>query len=162
MMKLPAAPAARAGSVEIRPYAEGLDGSGPVWKAVLAGLAVLVIGGLLLVAVPAVVYGFHLAGSGASREAVQAVLTNLAANPWLYGPASVLGLALACLGGYVCARRAGGSALRAGIILAGLTVVIGLLSIDEALIPLWFSGLDIVLTAASVMLGVRLGSARRR
>ena len=89
-------------------------------------------------------------------------LVSIAFNPWFFVPATLLGLALSGLGGYVCARMAGGAALRAGVILAVLTVALGLLFAGDPLIPLWVHGLLVVLTAAAVMLGVRLGSAAHR
>lgn len=162
MIKPLAAPAARAGSAEIRPYADGLDASSSVWKAVLAGLAIYLGSMLVVIVIPAMGYGFYLADSGVPRDEARAALVSLAFSPWFYVPAVVLGAAVSWLCGYNCARMAGGAALRAGIILAALTVVLGLLSSDDALFPWWASGLDIVLTAGAVMLGVRYGRARRQ
>ena len=162
MSKPSTAPLARTDSQEVRPYADDKNASRPVWKAVLAGLAVDLGSSTLLFVVPAMGYGFFLASSGVPREEAYAALVSIAFNPWFFVPATLLGLALSGLGGYVCARMAGGAALRAGVILAVLTVALGLLFAGDPLIPLWVHGLLVVLTAAAVMLGVRLGSASHR
>ena len=155
-------PATRSGSSEVRPYSDGPVGARPVWKAVLAGLAVDLGGSAMLALVGGIGFAFLMASSGVSREEARATLLSIAFNPLFYLPAVLLGSALSCLGGYVCARMAGGASLRAGIILAGLSATLGLLIAGDALIPWWVHGLLVVLTAAAVMLGVRLGSAAHR
>jgi hypothetical protein len=134
---------------------------GSPYKAVLLGLAADIGGTIALSILIALVYGIQLAAYGASAEEIEAASTSLPADSWAFWAGTLGGCLFSGLGGYVCARIAGQSEYSLGVILAAISVVLGLLlgggGIDV--------GLQFVLYAVSVacvLAGAHLGKTRNR
>lgn len=135
---------------------------GSPYQAVGLGLLTDFGGTLALSLIVALVYGVLLAASGATPEEAAAA-SKSAASPgsWPFYAISIGGGLFSVLGGYVCARIAGQSEYTLGVILAAISMVLGVVlggGGDDV-------GMTIVLHAASVacvMLGAHLGKARNR
>jgi hypothetical protein len=127
-------------------------------KAVTIGLLVDIGGSIVATLLLAVVYGIILGASGATQEEIEAA-TSVSTDSWFFYIGTLIGCAFSALGGYVCARIARQSEHRLGAILAGLSVLIGLLFTFDQYSLLMNAGLAIA-GAAAVMLGIRWGYTR--
>ena len=135
---------------------------GSPYKAVALGLLADFGGTFALSVAVALVYGITLAGSGATPEEIEAA-SKAASTPasWTFYVIAFGGGGFSVLGGYVCARIAGQSEYTLGVILAAISMVLGVVlggGGDDV-------GTTIVLHAASVacvMIGAHLGKARNR
>jgi hypothetical protein len=140
------------------PIGEPARAPGSPWKAVLAGLAIDIGGTLVAGIVLAALYGFSLAGDGASDSQIADALGKLAPGSWVYMAATVAGAGCSLLGGYACARIARRSEYRLGFILAGLSCLFGLVAGSED--PSTLQGiLPYLTTIACVLLGAKFGRA---
>ena len=134
---------------------------GSPYKAVLLGLAADIGGTIVLSILIALAYGIQLAAYGSSAEEIEAASRSLPVDSWAFWAGTLGGCLFSGLGGYVCARIAGQSEYSLGVILAAISVVIGLM-LGGGGIDL---GLQFVLYAVSVacvLAGAHLGKTRNR
>ena len=128
---------------------------GSAVKAVVIGLTVDIGGSVLSSFVFFMFYGAYLGVTGGSADE----LATVAGGSMLDSPMGLMLALVGCmfsvLGGYVCARIAKHSEYKLGLVLAGCSVVAGLLlsgGDSEAM-----TGLLSLFTVASVMCGAHLG-----
>ena len=145
--------------VEDRP---NLAPGSPV-KAVFVGAVVdigaTIVGGTVL----SIAFAMALAASGASAEESAAQMLRQSGWTPLTLLATAIGAAASALGGYTCARIAKRDEARLGWILAGVSVLLGLVFagseaafvIDQVLV-------GALLTVIGVLVGTRIGTARNR
>jgi len=136
---------------------------GSPMKAVLVGAIVdigaTIVGGTVL----SIVFALSLAASGASAEESAAQMLRQSGWTLLTLLATALGAAASALGGYVCARIAKRDEARLGWILAGISVLLGLVFAgSEAAFVLDQVIIGALLTVMGVLVGTRLGVARNR
>jgi hypothetical protein len=146
------------------PQAELADAEPPPGspvKAVVLGLVVDIGGTLGASVVLGIVYGFHLAASGASGEELAELSANIPLDSWVGIASTVLGCAFSALGGYVCARIAGRSEYKLGAILGVISTLVGL-SMAIGYYPQRINVTLAVVTFLAVMLGARIGYIRNR
>ena len=140
-------------NVEVRQYKRG-----SAVKALLLGLAVDLGGTFLFGFLATLVIAVFLGATGRAHE-VESALGGFSYDS---GPGIVLlmiGCFFSVLGAYVCARSARHSEYRLGAIMAGVSVVLGvLLDSQPAAMTLLLS----VVTVASVMTGIHLGVRANR
>jgi hypothetical protein len=135
---------------------------GSPYKAVALGLATDFGGTFALSIVLAFFYAMSLASSGMPQEEIEGAIQSVPDDSWVFWLGAVGGTAFSVLGGYVCARVARQSEYSLGVILAAITVVLGLVLFGgggrEA-------GMAIVLnavTVAAIIAGAALGKKRNR
>jgi len=128
---------------------------------VLLGLLADFGGTIALSVLIALVYGIQLAAYGSTAEEIEAASKSLPPDSWAFWAGTIGGAGFSVLGGYVCARIAGQSEYSLGVILAAISVVLGLMlgggGVDV--------GLQFVLYAVSVACvigGAHLGKTRNR
>ena len=130
---------------------------GSAIKAVLAGLAVDLIGTMLGGIAIGIGYAFLAGATGQSVKALHAASAQAAT---IGSPVNVLSLIVgsifSVLGGYVCERLARRRSLRVGWVLGGIEVVLGLLLTGHDDPILQMAALS-MLTLGCVLLGTRLG-----
>jgi hypothetical protein len=149
-----AAPAAKLSDPAPRP--------GSPYKAVGLGLLTDFGGTIAVSIVVAFVYSVVLAGAGTAPEDIEAALKTVSPDSVYFWIGAIGGGACSVLGGYVCARIAKQSEYTLGVILAAISVVLGLVLFgggDQEV------GMTIVLNAASVasvIVGAWLGKKRNR
>ena len=132
-------------------------------KAVLVGAVVDIGATIASGTVLSIVFAMVLAGTGASAEEFSAQLLRQSGWTPLTLLATACGAAASALGGYVCARIAKRDEARLGWILAGISVLLGLVFagseaafvIDQVLV-------GALLTVIGVLVGTRLGTARNQ
>jgi len=134
---------------------------GSPYKAVLLGLLTDFGGTIALSVLIALAYGIQLAAYGASPEEIEAASRSLPADSWAFWAGTIGGGGFSVLGGYVCARIAGQSEYTLGVILAAISMLLGLVlggGGDDV-------GMQVVLHAASiacVIVGSHIGKTRNR
>jgi hypothetical protein len=135
---------------------------GSPYKAVLLGLLTDFGGTIALSVLIALAYGIQMAAYGASPEEIEAASKSLPADSWAFWAGTIGGGGFSVLGGYVCARIAGQSEYTLGVILAAISMVLGMVLSggggDDV-------GMQVVLHAASiacVIVGSHIGKTRNR
>ncbi|HEY2559946.1 MAG TPA: hypothetical protein VGI48_09600 [Caldimonas sp.] len=132
---------------------------GSAIKGVLAGLAVDVAGTVAFGVLLSVTYGAILAASGQGEQEIRAALAEGDSNSIFTAIGVVGGCAFSILGGYVCERVARQRNYRAGAVLGGVSVALGLV-LGAVSLP-WAENLLLAfLTVGSVLLGTRLALER--
>ena len=130
-------------------------------KAVLFGLAADIGGTLLCSIVIHVLHAIQLQGQGVSAADMPDAMANMPHDSMLYVLEILLGLSMSLLGGFVCARVARRDEYRVGIVMATLSVLIGLMmssqvDVDELTL------LTTVTSIACSLLGVKFGAEVNR
>jgi hypothetical protein len=130
-------------------------GKGSAVKGVLLGLAVDVGGTMLFGLVVSIAWGLALTASGYSAEEIRSSFANADREPVLSTVLVGGGVLCSVLGGYVCERIARQGSYRLGLVLSGLSVLVGFaLGTDGTSMAMFL--LLTVLTVGSVLLGTRL------
>jgi hypothetical protein len=130
-------------------------------KAVLTGLAVDIGGSAMLGVVISVIYAVQLHGQGVADDEMREAMENMPHDSALYIGGTLLGALLSVLGGYVCARVARRDEYRAGIAMAAISAVLGLMMAGHP----GFDEMTMLLTATGVacnLLGVKYGADHNR
>jgi hypothetical protein len=130
-------------------------------KAVLTGLAVDIGGSIVFGIAISVIYAIQLQGQGMSDEDLPDAMDNMPHDSALYIAGNLLGLLMSLLGGFVCARIARRGEYRAGLIMAALSAIFGLMMSPHA----DADEMTVLLTVTSVacnLLGVKYGAEHNR
>ena len=129
-------------------------------KAICLGLLVDIGGTLLFGVAFGIVLAVALASRGLSADEIDAVSQATVELPWVKVALSAVGGCFSLLGGYVCARVSRRRSYRPGLVMAGISVVSGVMigwgsysAMEHVLLAL--------LTGGSVLLGMRLGMPKR-
>jgi hypothetical protein len=130
--------------------------------AVLAGLAVDIGGSAVVGFAIGVIHVASLAAQGLTEAQVQEALAQFPRDSPLSIAATLIGALLSVLGGYVCGRMARRVEYRAGLAMAAVSTVYGLLMAQAAHET---GEMTLLLTAATVacnLLGVKYGAEHNR
>ena len=136
-------------------------GPGSPLRAVLMGLAVDIGGTTVLGLVIGALYGLQLQGQGLSESEMKDAMTHMPHDSALYVLGILLGALMSVAGGYVCARIVRRNEFRTGFVMAGCSVLFGILSSaadDPADMLLLFT----LATIACNLLGVKFGAEHNR
>ncbi len=129
-------------------------------RGIVLGLVADLGGTTVCGVVLALIYGVVLAAQGMNGEDVQQTLSNIDIYS-LYGAVStLLGLAMSCLGGYVCIKVSNGTNLTNPIVLGAITFLIAVLLAWDAYDLIEFMALSVVSFLATLW-GARTALARR-
>ena len=139
--------------------ADPAAGPGSAFKAVSLGLVADLGGSVGAALALALAYGVVLGISGASQEEIEAA--TVSTDSWFFYLTTLVGFGFSVLGGYVCARIAKRSEYKLAAVLAGISVLLGLV-FTFAQYSVLMNVVLAVAGAAAVMLGARLGCARNR
>jgi hypothetical protein len=132
---------------------------GSALKAILLGLAVDIGGTLIASLAIGIVFSLSLASSGASEGDITARLANFGKQGWEYAVGVVIGCGFSILGGFVCARISRRTDYRLGVILALLSLALGLLlTVGTETEPSDF--VEAAASVACVLIGYRFGKPR--
>jgi hypothetical protein len=134
---------------------------GSPYKAVLLGLLADFGGTIVLSVLIVIAYGIQLAAYGMTPEEIEAASKSLPVDSWAFWAGTFGGAGFSVLGGYVCARIAGQSEYTLGVILAAISMLLGMVlggGGDDV-------GMQVVLHATSiacVIVGAHIGKTKNR
>jgi len=130
-------------------------------KAVAIGLLVDFGGSALASFLLLFIYSFGLLASGIPENEFMEAMLNIQHNSWVLVIGIVIGFFFSVLGGYFCARVARHSEYKFGLILSGISIILGF-PMGIGKIPLLMNIALSIGSFVSVMAGVRLGVSRNR
>lgn len=143
-----------ASNVEVREVKRG-----SAVKGIFFGMFIDIAGTIVASLLFSVVYAVYLGASG------QADQVSKMSEPFPYdsGPGlflAIVGCLFSVLGGFICARIARHSEYRLGLIMATLSVALGVILDAESSSAAYF--LMLIFTFASIMIGTHLGVRKNR
>ena len=130
-------------------------------KAVLLGLAVDFGGTTVCGLVISMIYAIQLHGQGVADSDMHEAMDNMPHDSALYIGGILLGALMSVFGGYVCARVARRDEFRPGLVMAGVSAVIGL-ALGS---PAGVDSMALLLTVTGIacnLLGVKYGAEYNR
>ena len=132
---------------------------GSAVKAVSLGLLVDIAGTLAASTVLGIVYAAFLTATGEPEDQVPELLESAFQDGWGFVVGTVLGCGFSVLGGYVCARISRRQDMKLPLVLAALSIGIGVLLAGSAYSVVRDVALA-CLTVACVLAGAKLGLRR--